>query len=101
MSLNPLLRTLAGVLLAILSSATAARADSRIIGTVVSAETKKPVTDVVVSVTSPALEGERVVVTDVQGQYLVPQLPPGVYTLRFDKELFRPFSRSEDRKSVV
>jgi outer membrane receptor protein involved in Fe transport len=78
-----------------LSYGTAAYADSVIIGTVVGADNKKPVADVVVTATSPNLQGEQVVVTDAQGQYRIPQLPPGVYTLRFDKESYRPFSRSE------
>ncbi|PTL81295.1 mucoidy inhibitor MuiA family protein [Vitiosangium sp. GDMCC 1.1324] len=68
---------------------------SIIIGTVVNAETKNPVSDVVVTATSPSLQGEQVVVTDVSGQYRIPQLPPGTYTLQYDKESFRPFRRSE------
>src|SRR5262245_36827025 len=31
--------------------------------------------------TSPALQGEQVVITDGDGQYFVTALPPGVYTL--------------------
>jgi Ca-activated chloride channel homolog len=72
-----------------------ALADSVIIGTVVAADNKKPIADVVVTATSPNLQGEQVVVTDAQGNYRIPQLPPGVYTLRFDKESYRPFSRSD------
>jgi hypothetical protein len=68
---------------------------STIVGTIVAADTKKGVADVVVTATSPNLLGEQIVVTDAQGQYRIPQLPPGVYTLRFDKESFKPFSRSE------
>jgi outer membrane receptor protein involved in Fe transport len=83
------------VVVASLSYGTAAYADSVIVGQVVSAESKKPVQDVVVTATSPNLQGEQIVVTDAQGQYRIPQLPPGVYTLRFDKESFKPFSRSE------
>ncbi|PTL78164.1 VWA domain-containing protein [Vitiosangium sp. GDMCC 1.1324] len=75
--------------------ATPALADSVIIGMVISAETKKPLRDVVVTATSPSLQGEQVVVTDAQGNFRFPQLPPGVYTLRFDRESFRPFSRSD------
>jgi outer membrane receptor protein involved in Fe transport len=78
-----------------LSYGTAAYADSVIVGQVVSADGKAPVSDVVVTATSPNLQGEQVVVTDAQGQYRIPQLPPGVYTLRFDKESFKPFSRPE------
>ena len=40
----------------------------------------------VVTATSPALQGEQVVVTDATGLYRIPQLPPGTYTLRFEKE---------------
>ncbi|WP_375767453.1 mucoidy inhibitor MuiA family protein [Archangium gephyra] len=77
------------------SPAPASRGGSTIVGAVVSADNKRPEADVVVTATSPNLQGEQVVVTDAQGQYRIPQLPPGVYTLRFDKESFRPFSRSE------
>jgi hypothetical protein len=68
---------------------------STIVGTVVAADSKRPVTDVVVTATSPNLLGEQIVVTDAQGQYRIPQLPPGIYSLRFDKESFKPFTRSE------
>ncbi len=71
-----------------------ALADSVIIGTVSSADDKKPLQDVVVTATSPNLMGEQVVVTDAKGHFRIPQLPPGVYTLRFDKEFYRPFVRS-------
>jgi outer membrane receptor protein involved in Fe transport len=95
MQVRRMLRATGVVVVASLSYGTAAYADSVIVGAVVSAETKKPVPDVVVTATSPNLQGEQVVVTDAQGQYRIPQLPPGVYTLRFDKESFRPFSRPE------
>ena len=65
-----------------------------LIGNVVDAATKAPVGDVVVTATSPALQGEQVVVTDATGLYRVPQLPPGTYTLRFEKESYRPYSRT-------
>ena len=63
-------------------------------GNVVDAATKAPVGDVVVTATSPSLQGEQVVVTDSTGLYRIPQLPPGTYTLRFEKESYRPFSRT-------
>ncbi|MCY1076868.1 YfbK domain-containing protein [Archangium lansingense] len=72
-----------------------ALADSVIIGTVSSAETKKPIPDVVVTANSPNLQGEQVAVTDAQGNYRIPQLPPGVYTLRFYREMYRPFARAD------
>ena len=77
----------AGVALAQVSTAV-------LVGNVVDASTKTPVADVVVTATSPSLQGEQVVVTDGTGLYRVPQLPSGVYTLRFEKESYRPFSRS-------
>ena len=36
-----------------------------------------PIADVVVTATSPKLQGEQTVVTDASGQYRIPQLPPG------------------------
>ena len=62
-------------------------------GTVVDASSKEPLADVVVTVTSPALQGEQTVVTDTSGLYRVPDLPPGVYTLRLDKEQYKPYAR--------
>ncbi|HET6983227.1 MAG TPA: TonB-dependent receptor [Myxococcaceae bacterium] len=50
--------------------------------------------DVVVTVTSPALQGEIVVVTDSLGRFRVPVLPPGTYTVRLEKETYRPFTRT-------
>ena len=70
-----------------------AQGTSVLLGTVVDASNRQPVMDVVVTATSPALQGEQTVITDKSGQFRIPQLPPGVYTLRFDKESYRPFSR--------
>ncbi len=80
------------------SAALAQSSSSVIIGTVVNADpgaNKAPVGDVVVTATSPNLQGEQTVVTDASGQYRIPQLPPGVYTLRFDAQGFKPFARSD------
>jgi hypothetical protein len=67
---------------------------SVLVGNVVDASTRMPVADVVVTATSPSLQGEQMVVTDGTGLYRVPQLPSGVYILRFEKESYRPFTRS-------
>ena len=40
-----------------------------------------PAVGATVVATSPALQGEQVVITDENGQYFVTALPPGVYTL--------------------
>ncbi|WP_437898327.1 TonB-dependent receptor [Sorangium sp. So ce124] len=62
-------------------------------GTVLDSSTRQPAADVVVTVTSPALQGEQLVVTDPSGQFRIPNLPPGTYTLRLDKDAYRPYSR--------
>jgi len=68
---------------------------STIIGTVIDARSRQPVPDVGITLTSPNLQGERTLVTNAQGEYRIPQLPPGVYTLRFEKEQFWPYARSD------
>jgi outer membrane receptor protein involved in Fe transport len=62
-------------------------------GQVVDASTKKPLVDVVVTATSPALQGEQTVVTDASGTFRIPNLPPGEYHLRYEADTFRPYAR--------
>jgi hypothetical protein len=101
MRLTRVLRETGAVLVAGLligSMAAAQSSSSVIIGTVANADPASkgaPLGNVVVTATSPNLQGEQTVVTDAQGQYRIPQLPPGVYTLRFDSEGFKPFTRSD------
>lgn len=64
-------------------------------GIVSDAATGKPVPDVVVTATSPSLQGEEVTVTDAAGLYRIPQLPPGVYTIRLEKEAYKPYTRGD------
>ncbi|WP_394825559.1 TonB-dependent receptor domain-containing protein [Pendulispora albinea] len=64
-------------------------------GKVVDAASKKGVMDAVVTVTSPALQGEQIVTTDNTGTYRIPSLPPGVYSLHLDKEGYRAYQRDE------
>ncbi|MBL8949674.1 MAG: TonB-dependent receptor [Myxococcaceae bacterium] len=64
-------------------------------GTVTDAATGKPVADVAVTATSPALQGEQVGVTDATGLYRIPQLPPGQYTLRLEGEAYKPYTRGD------
>src|SRR3954470_9795843 len=64
-----------------------------LVGIVIDTSTRQPLADVVATVTSPALQGEQTVVTDNAGLYRIPGLSPGVYTLRLDKEKFRPYVR--------
>ena len=72
-----------------------AQGTSVITGTVMDAETKKPLADAVVTATSPNLQGEKVALTDESGLYRLPQLPPGTYTLRLEREGYQPFARED------
>src|SRR6185295_20019340 len=51
---------------------------------------------VTVTVTSPALQGPRSVVTDTQGLYSIPALPAGTYTVRFELSGFTAIERKTD-----
>src|SRR5262249_25145011 len=92
--LKRLYRSLAVLLLLAGAGARGQTGISVLTGNVIDASSRAPVADVVVTATSPAMQGEQVVVTDATGLYRGPQLPPGVYTLRFEKETYRPFSRT-------
>ncbi|MBI5542896.1 MAG: TonB-dependent receptor [Deltaproteobacteria bacterium] len=78
-----------------LSSSAQAQGFAVLTGTVVDAATHKPVADALVTATSPALQGEQMVVTDDRGFYRLPSLPPGLYALRFEKETYKPLARGE------
>jgi hypothetical protein len=79
--------------LCLMASPALAQGTSVLLGTVTDTTSKRPIPDVLVTATSPNLQGEQTVVTDASGQYRLPQLPSGSYTLRFEKEAFKPYSR--------
>ncbi|MCP3141756.1 carboxypeptidase-like regulatory domain-containing protein [Pyxidicoccus xibeiensis] len=85
------------LLCALLLSTASAAADSTatFIGTVTEDASGKPLADVVVTATAPTLEHEQTVVTDAQGNYRIPGLPQGVYTLRFEREGFELHARQD------
>jgi outer membrane receptor protein involved in Fe transport len=66
-----------------------------ITGKIINSANKKPLQDAVVTATSPSLQGEQTVVSDGSGQYRIPQLPPGNYTLRVEASGFQPYSRGD------
>lgn len=66
---------------------------STFIGTVRHTPQNLPLADVVVTATSPNLHGELMVSTDAHGRYRLPELPPGKYTLKFEKEGFQVYTR--------
>lgn len=63
----------------------------------VSSEDKQPLPGATVTVSSPALQGQRTTVADVNGVYSLPGLPPGQYTLTFE---FPSMSTVERRAAV-
>ncbi|WP_426756025.1 carboxypeptidase-like regulatory domain-containing protein [Myxococcus sp. Y35] len=67
---------------------------STLIGVVRNAHQRRPIADVIVTARSPSLQGELMVSTDAEGSYYLPQLPPGEYTLTFEKEGFEAYTRS-------
>lgn len=66
-------------------------------GRVTSAD-RLPLPGVAVTVTSVALQGERTSVTDVNGVYSLPGLPPGAYAVRFELSAMRT---TEARADIV
>jgi hypothetical protein len=63
-------------------------------GIVQEAGSSKPLEWVVVTVSSPSLQGEQFAYSDVSGTYRIPNLPPGVYTIRFQLDNYLPNVRS-------
>jgi outer membrane receptor protein involved in Fe transport len=78
---------------AAVSTAHAQTGDSVIQGRVIAADTSTPITEAIVTVRSPALQGDQTVLTDSSGFYRVPNLPPGVYLVHIDKEAHSSFEQ--------
>ena len=53
-----------------------------------------PIPGVTVTVTSPALQGQRVLVTGAEGGFTLQSLPPGVYQISFTLDGFTPVTQS-------
>ena len=62
-------------------------------GTVVDANTKKPVADVMIIAHGQETGDEQKFTTDVHGQYKIPSLPIGTYTIRFEKSNYKPVEK--------
>ena len=55
----------------------------------------QPLPGVMVVATSPMLQGTRSAVTSESGDYLIPLLPPGLYTVSFTLEQFQTITRTQ------
>jgi hypothetical protein len=69
------------------------RKNGIIAGYVKDASSRTPLFEAVITVSSPALDGKKFAVTDSTGLYKIPDLPPGLYTVSFEMEGFKTFSR--------
>jgi 5-hydroxyisourate hydrolase-like protein (transthyretin family) len=61
-------------------------ASTTVDGTVVDAETKKPIADVTVIAINPITKVEHAATTDAKGSFKLNTLAPGIYTIKFKKE---------------
>ena len=95
MQIHRLCRGMLLTLGASLSTLAFAQGNSVLFGTVTDAASGKKLADAVVTVTSSALISPQTVVSDSSGYYRIPGLPPGVYTVRIEKDGYRAYSRSE------
>ncbi|QSQ15118.1 TonB-dependent receptor [Myxococcus landrumensis] len=90
-------RTLHLLWLLLISASTNAWAQTASLGgTVLHVEDNRlPVANARVTASSPALDEDRVTVTDDAGAYQFPQLPPGLYALRFEADGFIALRRDK------
>lgn len=62
-------------------------------GIVVDAGTKRPVADVMIIARGQETGDEQKFTTDQHGQYKIPSLPAGTYTIRFEKNNYKPVEK--------
>ncbi|AKQ69127.1 Protein oar precursor [Myxococcus hansupus] len=68
---------------------------STLMGSVLDARTRQTLPHVVVTATSSSLQGEQVVETNARGEYRIPALPSGLYTLHFEREGSKTYARDQ------
>ncbi|WP_242344722.1 TonB-dependent receptor [Anaeromyxobacter terrae] len=91
-----LLRLLRIAPLALLfASIASAQTTGTVLGVVTDASTGKPVAGAVIIATSPALQGEQTAVTDNNGSFRLPLLPPGDYKLAVQLDGYKPAERAD------
>ena len=88
-----LLGVISVLLLSLTTSAMAQQGAGAFTGVVTDNATGKPLDGVVVLVKSPNLQQEQITATDASGYYRIVGLPPGAYSVQFDKEGYFPNAR--------
>ncbi len=85
---------LAGLVLSAVSRANAQAVTGALAGRVLSTA-GGPLEGVAVTVSSPALQGERTVPSNDQGRFLFPTVPAGVYSVKFRQVGYRPLQMTD------
>lgn len=70
-----------------------AQSPASIAGYVKDSRSKTPLIEAVVTLSSPALDGQRFAITDSTGLYRVLNLPAGIYSVSFEMEGFRKYTQ--------
>jgi hypothetical protein len=64
-----------------------------ITGTIKDANSKSPIIEAVITLSSTAFKGQKFAVTDSTGMYRITNLPPGNYTISFEMEGYEKIVR--------
>lgn len=75
------------------AAAHAQASSGKLQGKAVDASSKKALSEAVVTVTSPSMQGEQTLLTDETGEFFLPALQPGAYKVHIEKEGFKPFNQ--------
>jgi hypothetical protein len=67
--------------------------DCSFTGIVIDGTSKKPMADVIIVAKGASSNNEQKVVTDERGQFSIPSLPAGTYTIRFEKNNYKPLEK--------
>jgi hypothetical protein len=76
------------------SMALAAGNSANLFGEVIDASSGQPLSDAIIVVTSPSMQGEQTAISDEKGRYRVDALPPGTYTVSVTAPTFKQFEVS-------
>ncbi len=87
--------TLLSVPVSVLGQATTGSISGRVLSS-----DRQPLPGVTIATTSPMLQGVRTAVTSDSGDYLIPLLPPGTYTMSFEIAGFQTVQRTQQVAST-